>query len=137
MGEKNGVIRVSPMEESKKIEDIKHYWSFGYHDTDYGHVTNVCLSYDEKFLFSIGADSNIFGILFNSSPDNLEKARKEKIKIVCKNQVKEAVDIDDPTAYSIEQAKQKSEYDKMIAIVESKKADMRHKINGLRELFKD
>ncbi|RNA43270.1 WD repeat-containing 52 [Brachionus plicatilis] len=137
MGEKNGVLRVSPMEESKKIEDMKHYWSFGYHDNDYGHVTNICLSYDEKFLFSIGADSNIFGILFNSSTEDLEKARKEKIRVECKSGVKEAVDIDDSSAYSIEQAKQKSEYDKMIAIAEGKKADMRQKINGLRKLFKD
>ena len=137
MGEKNGVLRVSPMEESKKIEDSKHFWSLGYHDNDYGHVTNVCLSYDEKFLFSIGADSNIFGILFNSSLEDLYKARKEKIRVVCQNQVKEIADIDDPSTYSIEQAKQKSEYDKMIAIAEGKKSEMRQKINNLRKLFKD
>ena len=125
------------MDESKKIEDIKHYWSFGYHDTDYGHVTNVCLSFDEKFLFSVGADSNIFGILFNSSHEDLEKAKKEKMKLVVKSGVQDVADIDDPSAYSIEQAKQKSEHDKMIAIAEAKKADMRQKINGLRKLFKD
>lgn len=84
MGEKNGVLRVNPMESSKTIEDIKHYWSYGFHDNEYGHVTSVCLSYDEKFLFSAGADSNIFGILFNSSLAHLENAKTEKIKITCK-----------------------------------------------------
>lgn len=49
----------------------------------------------------------------------------------------EVSDIDDPQAYSIEQAKQKSENDKMIAVAESKKQDMRQKINQLRKNFKD
>lgn len=72
------------MEDSKAIEDIKHYWSYGFHDNDYGHVTSISLSYDEKFLFSAGADSNIFGILFNSTQKDLENARKEKIQIQSK-----------------------------------------------------
>ncbi|CAF0711556.1 unnamed protein product [Brachionus calyciflorus] len=137
IGEKNGLIRINPLDESKKIENIKHYWSYGYHDTDYGHVTHVSLSYNEKFLFSVGADSNIFGILFNSSLEDLEKAKAEKIKVTYKVPVQDAVDIDDPQAYSIEQAKQKSEHDKMISIAEAKKAEMRQKINGLRKMFKD
>ena len=54
-----------------------------------------------------------------------------------KTPVKEIADIDDPQAYSIEQAKLKSENDKMIAIAESKKLEMRQKINELRKTFKD
>jgi hypothetical protein len=54
-----------------------------------------------------------------------------------KIQVNEANDIDDSQAYSIEQAKQKSEKDKMIATAESKKQEMRLKINQLRKTFKD
>lgn len=81
IGEKNGVLRVQPMDDSKKMENLKSYWSYGFHDVDYGQITNICLSYDEKYLFSVGADSNIFGILFNSSLDDLEKAKQDKIKI--------------------------------------------------------
>jgi len=84
IGQKNGVIRVQPMPESKLIEDIKHYWSYGYHDNEYGHITHLSLSYDEKFLFSAGADSNIFGILFNSSMEVLDKAKAEPIRVTCK-----------------------------------------------------
>ncbi len=49
----------------------------------------------------------------------------------------EVTDIDDPNAYSIEQAKQKAEYDKMMANAESKKQDMRQKISQLRKSFKE
>lgn len=80
IGEKNGVLRIQPMDESKKLENLKSYWSYGFHDVDYGVVTNICLSYDEKYLFSVGADSNIFGMLFNSTAEDLEKAKQEKLK---------------------------------------------------------
>ena len=69
------------MPESKLIEDIKHHWASGFHDNDYGRITNVCLSYNEKFLFSVGADSNIFGMLFNCTESELRRAKLEKIKI--------------------------------------------------------
>ncbi len=72
------------MPANKSIQDIKHYWSYTFHDNEYGHITHMCYSYDEKFLFSVGSDSNIFGILFNSSIDELNKARKEKINITNK-----------------------------------------------------
>ena len=45
--------------------------------------------------------------------------------------------MDDANSYSLEQAKQKSENDKMIAIAESKKQEMRQKITELRKKFKE
>ena len=39
-------------------------------------------------------------------------------------------------AYSIEEAKQKSESDKILAIAEKKKTQMRQKITDLRKTFK-
>ncbi len=60
-----------------------------------------------------------------------------QIEILKKQKLKPVSDIDDPTAYSIEEAKQKSEHDKMISISESKKQEMRTKITNLRKLFKD
>jgi hypothetical protein len=49
----------------------------------------------------------------------------------------EEQDIDDPSAYSIEQSKQKSEHDKMMSNAEAKKQDMRKKINELRAKYKE
>ncbi len=81
IGEKNGVIRCQPIPSSKKVEDIQNYWSYGFHDNDYGVITDMDLSFNQRFLFTVGADSNIFGILFNCDVDELEKAKQEKIKI--------------------------------------------------------
>jgi cilia- and flagella-associated protein 44 len=126
------------MTETKLIEDVKDYWSYGFHDNEYGTVTNICLSYNEKFLFSVGADSNIFGILFNCDEVELERAKLEKIKVQASSaEVKAVNDIEDPAFYSIEQAKQKSENEKIISIAERKKAEMREKITNLRKSFKD
>ena len=131
------MIRIQPMPESKKIEDLKHYWSNCFHDNDYGKITNIALSHDEKFMFSAGGDSNIFGFLFNTDKSLLERMRNEKLRLVSTTPVAETVDIDDPNAYSIEEAKLKSETDKMIAVAEAKKLEMRQKIQQLRKTFKD
>jgi hypothetical protein len=81
IGEKNGTLRVQPVPDSKKIEDIKDYWSYGFHDIDYGTITNIELSFNEKFLFTTGSDSNIFGLLFNCGAEELEKCKEEPIRL--------------------------------------------------------
>ena len=118
---------------------MKEFWAAGFHDTDSGRVTGLCLSYDERFMFSIGSDSNIFGLLFNVGIEELDRARADnRIRVgLSSGMPKEVNDIDDSSAYSIEQAKLKSETDKMLAIAESKKQEMRGKITQLRKSFKD
>ena len=75
------MLRIQPVPDSKKVDEIKNYWSYGFHDNDYGIITDMDLSFNEKFLFSVGADSNIFGILFNCSDEELEKAKLDSIKL--------------------------------------------------------
>lgn len=45
-------------------------------------------------------------------------------------------DIEDPNAYSIEEAKQKAEYDKMMKDAEEKKREVRRHITKMRRMFK-
>ncbi|VDQ17287.1 unnamed protein product [Trichobilharzia regenti] len=45
-------------------------------------------------------------------------------------------DITDPKAYSIEEYKQKSEYDRLVELAEQKKAETRLKVSELRRRFK-
>ena len=84
VGQKNGVIRCQPVPDSKSLKDLKHYWSNGFHDNEYGHLTHICFSFDERFVFSAGSDSNIFGYFFNVTPEALERAKVEKIRIATK-----------------------------------------------------
>ena len=43
------------MSESKLIEESKHYWSTSFHDNEYGRITGLSMSFDEKFLFQVQA----------------------------------------------------------------------------------
>jgi len=45
-------------------------------------------------------------------------------------------DIEDPNAYSIEEAKQKAEHDKMMKEAEEKKREVRRHIQKMRKMFK-
>ena len=45
-------------------------------------------------------------------------------------------DIEDPKAYSIEEAKQKAEHDKMMKDAEEKKKEVRRHITKMRRMFK-
>jgi hypothetical protein len=40
---------------------LEEYWSRGSHDSEYGVVTHLITSYDDRFALSGGADGNIFG----------------------------------------------------------------------------
>jgi hypothetical protein len=54
------------------------------------------MSFDERFIFSAGSDSNIFGSLFNTSLDALEKAKTERIRVASKviiNQIVLKIDL--------------------------------------------
>lgn len=54
------------------------YWHFNMHDNNYGCVKGISASFDDRFLVTTGADSNIF--VFNVfSEFELKKATKAKV----------------------------------------------------------
>lgn len=59
LGLDDGSIRVQIL-ESREISKLDNYWSMNMHDNHYGAVTGICLSFDEKFLLSVGNDGNFF-----------------------------------------------------------------------------
>jgi hypothetical protein len=69
------------MPDTKSLHDMKHYWSYGYHDNEHGSIVHIAMSFDEKLVFSVARDSNIFGFIFTSTPDVLEKLKSEKIRL--------------------------------------------------------
>jgi len=36
------------------------YWSLPIHDNDFGSITQLASSFDNKFIFSVGRDGNFF-----------------------------------------------------------------------------
>ncbi|XP_069058886.1 cilia- and flagella-associated protein 44 isoform X1 [Pleurodeles waltl] len=141
-GMENGAVRVYPLEASDpQLDSLHGYWSLGIHDNQYGHIQAICSSYDNQFLVTCGADGNIFSFSILSQEDIEKDMRGKRAKVPSprlhleKEKVPE--DIEDPNAYSIENAKQKLEYDQMVKEAEEKKASKRQELSVLRSKFSE
>ncbi|XP_064136571.1 cilia- and flagella-associated protein 44 [Loxodonta africana] len=136
-GMENGAIRVYILSQNDfSLTSMEEYWQFSMHDNDYGHIKNISTSFDDRFLVTGGADSNIF--VFNIFSElALEKEIKAKVPLPRFGIETEAIpqDIEDPKAYSIENARKKREHDKLMKEVEKIKAEKREKLKALRNEF--
>lgn len=145
LGFENGVIRVHPLEERFDINNFRidavelPYWQMSMHDCDAGYVSNIAESHDGAFLFTSGNDGNIFG--YNFLPYEVVykamEGQRARLPSAKKALDEKAEDIDDPQAYSIEDAKLKAEHDRYMKEAEAKKTEERHKISKLRHQFQD
>ena len=138
-GMDDGAIRIHSLDVEFDIATLNHSWMLNVHDNNYGHVTNIKLGYDSLHLLSVGSDGNFF--MFDvMTQENIDKEIAEaKAKLPSakkKDDDKIGDDIDDPSAYSIEDAKQKAEYDKMMKLAEEKKREVRRQISKFRRQFK-
>ncbi|CAK8686101.1 unnamed protein product [Clavelina lepadiformis] len=142
-GLQNGLIRVYPLEGDPEtafdLDMLKSHWDLNMHDNDNGAVTHIVESHDGAHLFSSGSDGNLFGYL-SLSHEEIAKAmegKRAKLPTPKKRSPDDRLvdDIDDPHAYSIEDAKLKAEHDKMIRDAEAKKLAERRKIGKLRKTF--
>uniref|UniRef100_H2ZFC3 DUF4201 domain-containing protein n=1 Tax=Ciona savignyi TaxID=51511 RepID=H2ZFC3_CIOSA len=96
-------------------------------------------SHDGAYLFTAGSDGNIFGYqslahdeIVKSMEGKRAKLPSPKKRILGEMAVD---DINDPNAYSIEDAKLKAEHDKMIRDAEAKKMAERRRVDKLRKTF--
>uniref|UniRef100_A0ABM5FX06 Cilia- and flagella-associated protein 44 isoform X6 n=1 Tax=Pogona vitticeps TaxID=103695 RepID=A0ABM5FX06_9SAUR len=138
-GMDNGTVRIYPLHHKKlSADNIAGYWSFSLHDNDYGRIQGICTSFDDRFLVTCGADGNIFTYNILSAED-VKKVLKTKVPSPRGGLDREraAQDIEDPNAYSIENAKQKKEHDQIIRAAEHKKYIKRQELITLRHQFQD
>lgn len=63
IGMGNGKIRINFCKENWR--DLSDYWLLSMHDNFFGRIPAIKFSYDNKFLFSIGADGNLFVYTWN------------------------------------------------------------------------
>ncbi|XP_063689302.1 cilia- and flagella-associated protein 44-like isoform X20 [Bolinopsis microptera] len=105
-----------------------------------GSVNGIMTSFDTRFLISGGNDGNLFVYKVNHA--GVELSLPSPSDSLLKSKVKEEItgppvdDIDDLKAYSIEEAKQKREHEKMLKTAEDKKIKVRKTIATLRSKFK-
>ncbi|CAM4635885.1 unnamed protein product [Leuciscus chuanchicus] len=139
-GMEDGSIRAYPVQASDhQLSSMQAYWALSVHDNQYGRVCHLRFSFDDMFVLTAGEDGNIFS--FSCLPEEeLQKAMQLKHAKVPSPRVgleleKAAQDIEDPSAYSIETAKQKLELDRMHKEAEERKQERRKKLAELQSRF--
>ncbi|XP_058517882.1 cilia- and flagella-associated protein 44 isoform X3 [Ochotona princeps] len=136
-GMRNGAVRVYVLSENDtSLTSLVDYWHFNMHDNNYGCITSISTSFDDRFLVTAGTDSNIF-VFDVFSEFVLKKGLKAKVPSPRYGIESEPIpeDIEDPKEYSIENARRKREHDKLMREVEEIKAGKRQQIKALRKEF--
>ncbi|XP_021065572.1 cilia- and flagella-associated protein 44 [Mus pahari] len=136
-GMTNGAIRVYILSENDPfLASLQHYWHFNVHDNNYGSIKSITSSFDNRYLLTAGEDGNIF-VFDIFSEFIIPKRDKAKVPSPRFGIESEAPpeDIEDPNAYSIENARKKREHDKLMKKVEELKAHKREQIKMLRNEF--
>lgn len=59
----NGAIRINKIKED--FRDLSDYWLLNMHDNLNGIIPSIQFSYDNKMIFSIGHDGNLFSYEWN------------------------------------------------------------------------
>ncbi|KAF7233251.1 WD repeat-containing protein 52 [Paragonimus skrjabini miyazakii] len=136
-GLKDGCIRVQLLERPFDMTSFKGFWLLRIHDNKRGAVTRITLTHDEKFVISVSQDGTFF--VYDLMSEELQNKEMKEYRARIPSAYEATVpadDIVDPKARSIEQAKQKAEYDRLMNLVEQKKAETRKKVTELRLRFK-
>nr|XP_033799273.1 cilia- and flagella-associated protein 44 isoform X2 [Geotrypetes seraphini] len=140
-GMEDGAVRVYPLLSNDPfLSSIQGYWTLNMHDNNYGYIQALTSSYEGQFLITCGADGNIFifSILLQEDIEKVMKVKRAKVPSPRREleMEKAAEDIEDPKAYSIENAKLKREHDQMVKEAEDRKAKKRQELDILRTEFR-
>ena len=52
---------------------MEEYWTQGSHDSEYGAVTHLVSSFDDRFALSGGNDGNIFGYVIKGDMNDIQE----------------------------------------------------------------
>ncbi|NWU36537.1 CFA44 protein, partial [Hylia prasina] len=133
----DGSLRAYPLSDGEvSVEALKDYWYLNVHDNDNGQIRGICLSHDDGCLITCGGDGNIFTFDLLSEEEH-PKDLEVKIPPPRSGLEKEKAteDIRDPDAYTIEEYKQKMEYERKMKEAEEKKNKKREELTALRQDF--
>ncbi|XP_076438307.1 cilia- and flagella-associated protein 44-like isoform X2 [Babylonia areolata] len=139
-GMEDGSVRVQTLQTPNTLAEPGPYWRLPMHDAQAGRVRGLALTFEQTQVLSVGEDGNFFLYNYMADEELQKKIAENKAKLPSarkKEDLEKVVDdIDDPAAYSIEDAKQKAEHDKMMKEAEEKKREVRRQIAKLRRQFK-
>ncbi|CAG9840027.1 unnamed protein product [Diabrotica balteata] len=127
----DGSLRVNRINR-KDFRDLKDYWSYTLHDNQYGFVSKLCFSHDQKFLFSCGEDGNVFAMVFHHETYVPPLVIRPMIRI---SPLVSVEDVDPYTKLSLEETKIKAEEDRIMKAANAHKANVRDILKGLKERY--
>ncbi|XP_041693955.1 cilia- and flagella-associated protein 44 isoform X1 [Coregonus clupeaformis] len=140
-GMQSGSVRAYPLQPSDfHLTSMQAFWALSVHDNQYGQLRQLRCSFDDQFVLTTGEDGNIFSFSLLPQEDLQKALQRSKAKVPSPRVGVEmegvAQDIEDPSAYSIETAKQKLEMDRMRREAEMRKVERRKKLAELQSQFK-
>lgn len=106
---------------------------FPVHNSADGFISAAVESFDGAYLLTAGRDGNFF--VFRAAFDGATEHNVETTLEPLSPDLVSTMDITSPTAYSIEEAKQKAEADAMAMTADEKKSEVRREIRILRRDF--
>lgn len=115
----------------ENFRDLSDYWQLNMHSNDNGIVTAIKSSFDHRFIFSTGVDGNIFRYTLNIDwpDDDSDMLQPVPIRLDVDGEI---ADIIDPECLSLEQEKQKQNFDAHQKIIDRRKRGV-HGIIGQYE----
>ncbi|NXB56408.1 CFA44 protein, partial [Struthidea cinerea] len=141
----DGSLRAYPLHDKDlSVDSLKDYWYLNVHDNDYGQIRGICCSHDDRCLITCGGDGNIFTFGIWSEEQLREELPEEvpkELKVIIPpprsglEKEKATEDIKDPDAYTIEEYKQKKEFERKMEEAEEKKNKKREALSALRHDF--
>ncbi|NWV63716.1 CFA44 protein, partial [Malurus elegans] len=130
----DGSLRAYPLNDKDlSVNALKEYWYLNVHDNDCGQIQGICCSHNDGCLITCGGDGNIFTFDIQS-----EEQLPKELKVIIPpprtglEKDKAIEDIKDPDAYTIEQFKQKKEFELKMKDAEEKKNKKREELSALR-----
>lgn len=132
LGMGDGKIRINRMKKGD-WRDLSNYWMLSMHDNFFGKIPAIRFSYDDKFMFSIGSDGNLFSYNWNLPV----KPVRAMTPISLPKDIPIVHDIDDPDFLSLEQVKEKENFEKQEKLLTDKKAQVLVTISRLRSEFEE
>lgn len=113
----DGSIRINRVRQNHR--DLSDYWSLTMHDNANGVIHDMCVSYDRQYMFSSGADGNIFSYKWNIP---IQSAHQPHKLVPVPLPTSKIMDIIEPLALSLEEQKQKNNKDVRAKIANDRKA---------------
>ncbi|NWH85000.1 CFA44 protein, partial [Aegithalos caudatus] len=136
----DGSLRAYPLsDEDISVGALKDYWYLNVHDNDNGQIRGICLITSKMKIFGFVRGGGSSVLMFIKALYSVETitACLKTIFLFQNGLEKEkgTEDIRDPDAYTIEEYKQKKEYERKMKEAEEKKNKKREELNALRQDF--